>query len=69
MTELINWTNQNQGLVMAGLTFVYVVATLWLVWLGRRQLQLSTELERSRTRPFVLFDLVLDRHFVFATEF
>jgi len=51
---------------MACLTLVYVLATFWLVWLARSQLKHATELERSRTRPFVLFDLIVDRHYVFA---
>ena len=51
---------------MACLTLVYVLATFWLAWLARSQLKQATALERSRTRPFVLFDLVLDRHFVFT---
>lgn len=51
---------------MALLTFVYVVATLWLVILSRRQLTTATNLEKGRTRPFVIFDLIVERHFVFA---
>ena len=67
MTEVINWTNSNQGFIMALLTLVYVGATLWLVGLARRQLRQATDLERSRTRPFVIFDLVVEHHCVFAT--
>ena len=52
---------------MALLTLVYVLATLGLVWLARRQVRSAMDLERSRTRPVILFDLVLKRSFVFAT--
>jgi hypothetical protein len=67
MIEAIDWTNKNQGFIMALLTLVYVIATLWLVWVARRQLRQATDLERSRTRPFVIFDLVVEHHFVLAT--
>ena len=63
----IEWSNANQGFLLVLLTFVYVIATIWLAMLSRRQLRLATELELSRTRPMVILDLVVDRHFVFAT--
>jgi hypothetical protein len=64
--QIIQWSNTNQGFVSACLTLAYVLATIWLVLLARHQLSHATQLERSRTRPFVLFDLILDHHFVFA---
>ena len=67
MTELINWTNSNQGIITALLTLVYIGATLWLADLARRQLRQATDLERSRTRPFVIFDLLVEHNSVFAT--
>ena len=67
MKVLIDWCNANQGFVMAILTFVYVVATICLVLLVRGQLNHAVELEQGRTRPFVIFDLVTEHHFVFAT--
>ncbi len=67
MNQVINWTNANQGFIMALLTLVYVAATLWIGLLARRQLRLATDLERSRTRPFIIFDLVVEHHCVFAT--
>ena len=67
LNQIIQWSNANQGFLSGCLTLVYVLATIWLVWLAHRQISLANTLERSRTRPFVLFDLVLDRHFVFAT--
>jgi hypothetical protein len=66
MSQIIQWCNTNQGFLSGCLTFVYVLATICLVWLASRQLAHATELERGRTRPFVIFDLVLDHHFVFA---
>jgi hypothetical protein len=62
LSGLVNWSNTNQGFLVACLTFVYVVATLWLVWLARRQLGQTIELERARTRPVVVFDAHVERH-------
>ena len=45
---------------MALLTLVYVASTLWLVALARWQLRQAAILERSRVRPFVILELVLD---------
>ena len=63
--EIIELTNKNQGSVMALLTLVYVLTTIGLAVIGlysvrltRRQLTLAVELERNRTRPFILFDLI-----------
>lgn len=66
MEWYIEWCNENAGFVMAALTSLYVLATVWLVGLGRSQLRQATTLERSRTRPFVLFDLFLEKGCVFA---
>lgn len=69
--RLINWLNQNQGVVMAVLTFVYVVltfvyviATIMIVRLSVKNTRLAqknietiVELERNRLRPYVLFNL------------
>lgn len=64
--DIITWANANQGFIMTLLTFVYVIATIRLVRLAQRQAQTAVELERSRTRPVILFDLVIKRNFVFA---
>jgi hypothetical protein len=64
--KTVQWSNANQGFLLALLTLVYVLATLWLAWLARRQLKLATDLEKNRLRPFVIFDLVVERTFVFA---
>jgi hypothetical protein len=66
MNPIIEWCNTNQGFLSGCLSLVYVVATICLVWLARRQLSRATEFERSRTRPFVIFDLILDQPFVVA---
>jgi hypothetical protein len=60
--DVIKWCNANQGFLSACLTLVYVVATIWLVRIGQRQVRLAIELERNRTRPFVVFDMFFD-HF------
>lgn len=52
---------------MVLLTFAYVIATIWLVRLAQKQVKTVTDLERSRTRPFIIFDLVVNKNFVFAT--
>jgi hypothetical protein len=57
--------NENQGAVMAVLTAIYVVATLVLVGLSKRQAQTNqqtldflAQVERSRKRPYVIFEIV-----------
>lgn len=63
---VVSWCNANQGFLSACLTFVYVAATIWLVRLSQRQLRLAIDLERSRTRPFVVFDMFFDHFFLHA---
>lgn len=70
---MINWLNSNQGFVMAVLTLVYVGTTAFMAWLMRRTNQLAArnmelvlELERRRSRPYVLFDIVAKDHIVRA---
>lgn len=66
LSNIVRWCDANQGFLSACLTFVYVVATIWLVRLSQRQLRLATDLERSRTRPFVVFDMYFDHFFLHA---
>lgn len=63
---IVDWCNANQGFLSACLTLVYVGATLWLVKLSHRQLKQAVDLERSRVRPFVTFDMFFERHFLHA---
>jgi hypothetical protein len=63
---MINWLNTNAGAVMACLTLVYVVATLVLVVLGWRNLLVLVDLERRRSRPHVVFDLVVEHRAIKA---
>ena len=72
-SEMIKWCNENQGFAIVLLTTMYVslTATLAIVGfranaLGRRQLEQAVELEQSRTRPFVLLELVTQVPFVEA---
>jgi len=58
---IIEWCNKNNGFLMALLTLVYVAATIWLVHLSRKQIKLAIDLEKNRTRPFVIFDFVFER--------
>ena len=62
--RLINWLNQNQGFVMALLTLIYVLATMVIAWLtlratnlSKKNLDMAIQLEKSRTRPYVLFNI------------
>jgi hypothetical protein len=55
--KLTDWLNRNQGAVMTVLTFVYVVATILLVWLSRKSLKTAIALEKNRLRPYVLFNI------------
>lgn len=63
---MLNWLNANAGAVMASLTLVYVIATLVLVLLGWRNLRTLTDLERRRSQPHVVFDLVIRQNAVYA---
>lgn len=40
---MIEWLNQNQGFIMAILTFVYVIATIFLVYIAWKTSKISTE--------------------------
>ena len=57
--QIIEWCNKNAGFLSGALTLVYVFATIWLVFLARRQLRYATELERNRVRPFIIFEILL----------
>jgi len=69
----IHWLNTNQGFVMGLLTLVYVVATVGIAIimirsnrLSRRSLQQALELDKKRSRPYVVFDIELRERLVFA---
>ena len=62
--RFVNWLNQNQAVVMASLTFVYVITTIgiaavsvWSTTLAHRNLKTIKELEENRLRPYVIFNL------------
>lgn len=62
--RFVNWLNQNQGVVMAMLTFVYVAATIVIAGLSvkgarlaQKNIETMIDLERNRLRPYVLFNL------------
>ena len=70
---MMKWCNENQGFVMALLTLVYVIATIFMaammVWgnkISRRNVETAIRLERQRIRPVVFFDIVPRRDFAFA---
>ena len=62
--RFVNWLNQNQAVVMAMLTFVYVVATIVIeglsiqtTRLAQKNLDMALQLERNRLRPYVVFNI------------
>lgn len=63
----IKWLNDNNGAVMALLTatmalmmFVYVFATLRIVKLSQKSMKQANLIEKSRVRPYVTFDIVVE---------
>lgn len=72
--DLINWANTNQGAVMVLLTLVYVAATIVIAALGWMANRISTqnlkqaiELEHQRSRPYMIFDIVIKKSLVHAS--
>lgn len=62
--DFIKCLNENQGAVMAALTFVYVATTIVIAFLSLKATKLSqknidtlAELEKNRVRPFVVFNI------------
>ncbi len=55
MLQFIEWTNFNTGFLMANLTAVYVLATIWIVYETRRSNRLAANFEKDRVRPHVVF--------------
>lgn len=71
---MIEWLNNNDGFVLAILTFVYVLATIILVGvslfqakLTDRSIKRASEAERRRYRPHVLFDLFSENITIYAS--
>src|SRR5437016_5807108 len=67
LSDLVQLCDQHAGFVSAILTGVYVLATFGLVLLGYRQLRLAFQLERSRTQPSVVIDLITAHAHVHVT--
>ena len=64
-TTVVELLNANQGFIMAILTLVYVLTTAVIAVIGYRanklsrlHLEVAVELDRRRTRPYVVFDIV-----------
>lgn len=62
--DIIKCLNDNQGAVMATLTFVYVATTIIIAYLSLKATRLSqknidtlADLEKNRMRPFVVFNI------------
>jgi len=65
--DVVTWCNSTVGFLSALLTLVYVIATLCLVLLGFLQLRAAFKLERARTRPVIILDLITEHAFVHVT--
>ncbi|MGE0622118.1 MAG: hypothetical protein AB7I04_00850 [Pseudomonadales bacterium] len=66
--DIVQWLNSNNGFMMAVLTAVYVVATLFIVYESRRTNRLQADsitqaekLELARSRPYVVLSLDFER--------
>jgi hypothetical protein len=64
--NFINWANSNTGFLSFSLTLIYVIATIVLVFIANRQVNVALKLETGRNRPFVDFDLITRDGFVYA---
>ncbi len=53
MTEIINYLNTNQGAVIAALTFVYVIATLVIVYFNKRSIDEMRTAREEEMRPYI----------------
>lgn len=66
--SFVDWVNNNQGFVTAILTLIYVSATIAILVimtrsnaLSQRNIELLQDIEKSRLRPYVTFDIEVDR--------
>lgn len=67
MANLINWCNVNQGFVFAVLTLAYVIATFVMVRKMHRSNRLLLDLEKERSRPAVVFNILWDNYTIYAS--
>jgi len=79
--DWITWSNNNQGFVTAMLTLalvlltlIYVITTVIIALLnlkttktGERSLNLFTESEKNRIRPYVIFNIFTENQAAYAT--
>ncbi len=63
---MIEWCNDNQGFALVVLTAVYVIATITMVAVMAWSNRLAVDLERARSRPYVIFDIVMTNKLVEA---
>jgi len=70
---ITNWLNQNNGLIMTSLTAIYVITTCVILRtmrktneIAQKSLDNARELERSRVRPYVIFDIVAEDRCFYA---
>ena len=60
LTALITWMNQNNGFLLGLLTFAYVITTIVMVFIMFQSHKQTCQLEESRLRPMVLFNIESD---------
>lgn len=73
MNALFDYLNNNQGAMITILTFVYVIATLITVrvihksnGISKQAIQHSMQVEKEKSRPYIIFDFVADAEVVYA---
>ena len=73
MSGIVDWMNNNEGFATVLLSFVYVVATIFIVRkmakankLTEKTIKSAHEQENERRRPRVIFDFVFYRRHIFA---
>ena len=60
MSTYIHWLNNNQGFVMCLLTFVYVVATIVIVYYNKKSIKEMIKTREEDNRPYVFANLEKD---------
>lgn len=60
MSTYIHWLNNNQWFVMCLLTFVYVVATIVIVYYNKKSIKEMIKIREEDNRPYVFANLEKD---------
>ena len=71
MLMIIQWINRNQGFVMCILTFVYVLATIVIVYYNKKSINEMIKSREDDSRPYVFANIERDprdRSFTFKVK-